>query len=255
MNILMVDMEKNYVKDNIRRIRDLQDISTNLVGAYSGEEALEVMEYFIPDLMITDVAMPSMNGLTLIDIAKSKHLCEHFIILTSCQDFDYVREAVKYQVMDYLLKPCAWPALENYIRQLALKPNQKYRMMRVMEDYEEFFSVPKQEQVSAHLQKLKRYVNRYCYKNDISLKTLADYSGLSEQSICNLFKKEMGITFLEYLSVCRMKKAAEILMKDEKTEVKEIAQLVGYSSERQFFRVFQKKLHMTPMQFRQKYLY
>lgn len=254
MNILMVDKEKNYVKDNIRRIRDLRDISTNLVGAYSGEEALEVMEYFTPDLMITDVAMPSMNGLTLIDIARSKHLCEHFIILTSCQSFDCVRQAVKYQVMDYLLKPCAWPALESYIRQLALKPDHKYRMMRAMEENKEFFHVPQKEKLSAYFEKLKKYVERNCTKNDISLSVLSDYSGLSEQSICNLFKKEMGITFLEYLTVCRMKKAVEILLKDEKTEVKETAQLVGYSSERQFFRVFQKKMHMTPMQFRQRYL-
>lgn len=55
MNILMVDNDKEFVQDNLRRIRDMKDVPTQLVGAYSAEEAMQIMEYFVPDLLITDI--------------------------------------------------------------------------------------------------------------------------------------------------------------------------------------------------------
>ena len=69
MNILMVDNDKEFVQDNMRRIRDMKDVPTQLVGAYSAEEAMKVMEYFIPDLLITDVLLPPMSGFALISSA------------------------------------------------------------------------------------------------------------------------------------------------------------------------------------------
>ena len=79
------------------------------------------------------------------------------------------------------------------------------------------------------------------------------YSGLSENSICNLFKKELGITFLDYLYELRLKRAMELLLADNSPTVREIALKIGYSSERQFFRVFKNRTGYTPQQFREKH--
>ena len=89
---------------------------------------MEVMEYFVPDLLITDILLSSMNGFTLIANAKQKNLCENFIILTSSESFENAYRALKYQVMDYVLKSCSWLELEENIRRLAMKPKKQTKI-------------------------------------------------------------------------------------------------------------------------------
>ncbi len=254
MNILMVDTEKEFVRDNLGRIRGMKDIPTQLVGVYSAEEAMEVMEYFVPDLLITEIRLLSMDGFALIANAKKKNLCENFIILTASESFECVYRALKCQVMDYLIKSpsSAWLALEENIRRLALKPKKKTKINRFLNEYEEVFSVLNRDDFSDPLRKLIRYV-KCNYTHEISLALLSEYSRMSENSICNLFKKGLGITYLDYICTLRLQKSVELLLDERKFTVSEIASQVGYRSERQLFRIFKDKLDMTPTQLFQRY--
>lgn len=253
MNILVVDDEEVIVLGIMKRIRQLSDIPTQVVGAYSGEEALAVMENFIPDLLITDIHMAPMDGLELIAAARQKNLCQHFLILTAYESFDYVRRALQYQVMDYLVKPIDWALLEEHIRRLAMKSDSKAKTEEVLAQYQDLFLHLEKTDFSNSLKKLTKYIKGN-FTHQISLVHLSVYSGLSENSICNLFKKELGITFLDYLYELRLKRAMELLLGSEGTTVREIAQQIGYLSERQFFRVFKSKTGLTPQQFRERHL-
>ena len=132
MKILVVDDEEVIVLGIIKKLSQLSDIPTTLVGAYSGEEALQVMENFIPDLLITDISMAPMDGLELISLTRAKGLCDHYIILTAYESFAYARQALQYQVMDYLLKPIDWSVLERHVRELAMKSDQQTRIAQVI---------------------------------------------------------------------------------------------------------------------------
>ena len=73
--------------------------------ANDGLQALELIEKFSPDLVISDIKMPRMNGLELLRESRDRFgELPVFIILTSYEDFHYLKEAMKYQVIDYLIK-------------------------------------------------------------------------------------------------------------------------------------------------------
>jgi len=73
--------------------------------AGDGIEAVELAERFLPDLVITDLHMPEMDGFEMVEQLQAKALCKRFAILTGYDDFEYARKALRYNAIDYLLKP------------------------------------------------------------------------------------------------------------------------------------------------------
>jgi two-component system, response regulator YesN len=254
LKILVVDDESVIVQGIVSRIEKMECFSGRVLGAASGDEALKIMEYFKPDLLIADIEMPGMDGLTLLSIVREKNLCGNCIILTAFESFQYARKAVQYRATDYLLKPVDWTVMENYIQALFLKAGARKTFDHVLSDYSSIFKELQKTDLSYSFKRILKFITLN-YGNDISLKQLSIYSGMSENSICNLFKKEMGITFLEYIYQLRLKKAMEILLTEQKKPIKEVSSLVGYNSERQFFRMFKSHTGMTPQRFREKNLY
>lgn len=102
--VLIVDDElliQVGVKSMIDKGTDVQVIGV----ASNGKNALEIMENDFPDIIITDVKMPVMDGIELIENIKNKYKNPPvFIILTSYEDFDMARKAIKYNVKEYLIK-------------------------------------------------------------------------------------------------------------------------------------------------------
>lgn len=94
----------------------------------------------------------------------------------------------------------------------------------------------------------KEYVKENYYKN-ITLKDVADKIYLSQNYLCELFKKETNEGFYEYLSKYRVKKAKELLLKTN-LKIYKVAELVGYSDAISFGRVFKKLTGKTPKSFR-----
>ncbi|HZG85392.1 helix-turn-helix domain-containing protein [Paenibacillus sp.] len=73
--------------------------------AGDGIEGVELAERFLPDLVITDLHMPEMDGFEMVEQLQAKALCKRFAILTGYDDFEYARKALRYNAVDYLLKP------------------------------------------------------------------------------------------------------------------------------------------------------
>ncbi len=97
------------------------------------------------------------------------------------------------------------------------------------------------------VQRVSRYIHDHACE-DLSLSSIADMVGVSPSHLSRLFKKEMGVSFLNYVLECKIH-AAMILMKETDLSISEIAAKIGYS-ERNFSRVFQKYVHMTPGQYK-----
>lgn len=97
------------------------------------------------------------------------------------------------------------------------------------------------------VQKVSNYISEHVYE-DISLLQCAELVGISPPHLSKLFKKEMGMHFLDYVLDCKIKEAQKLLV-STRFSVKEIAEKIGYS-ERSLIRIFQKYTHMTPSQYR-----
>ena len=83
--------------------------------ANSGSEALSMIELEKPDIVITDIRMPIIDGLEMIRQAKESGIDSRFIVISGYQQFDYAKTALKYGVIDYLLKPIDKLELNNSI--------------------------------------------------------------------------------------------------------------------------------------------
>lgn len=89
--------------------------------AYDGEEALRFWDEEPVDIIITDIEMPEMNGLELLERIRKKSEKVKFIILTGYEKFTYVKEAIGIGVEDYLLKPINEHELESRLRETIRK--------------------------------------------------------------------------------------------------------------------------------------
>jgi len=99
---------------------------------------------------------------------------------------------------------------------------------------------------------VKIFIEQNYYKEEISLLHAADYSCLSPQHLSRAFKKETGITFVDYLTKVRIRKAKELFAREE-LKMYEIAEMVGYSNQHYFSTVFKRSVGLSPVDFRRQF--
>lgn len=105
LQILLVDDEQ-YVVDDLELAFPWQEFGIEKVyKAYSGPQAIQVMEQVPVDIVITDIAMPGMSGLELVKQVRRTHRRIKCILLTGYAEFEYAREALQQGVVEYLVKP------------------------------------------------------------------------------------------------------------------------------------------------------
>ena len=103
--IMLVDDEEEVRKAIIRKM-DWEQLGFTVVGdAENGEDALEKLEQLEPDVVITDIRMPYMDGLTLTARIREKHPSVKILIFSGFDDFEYAKQAIKLNVTEYILKP------------------------------------------------------------------------------------------------------------------------------------------------------
>ncbi|MEK8127789.1 response regulator [Paenibacillus filicis] len=116
---MLVDDEINIVR-NLEKIIPWEQLEVDVIGtASNGAKALELAAEKHPDLILSDIRMPVMDGIELLRQLRDRGYEGQFIMLTGFQEFDYARSAIKYGACDYLLKPIDYEELELVIGRLA----------------------------------------------------------------------------------------------------------------------------------------
>lgn len=104
-SVLLVDDEEDVFQAMIKKI-NWEEIGFRVAGyAGNGEEALEMAEELLPDVVMTDIKMPYMDGLTLCRKLKEKYGNIKVIIFSGFDEFEYAKEAIKIEAEEYILKP------------------------------------------------------------------------------------------------------------------------------------------------------
>lgn len=104
---------------------------------------------------------------------------------------------------------------------------------------------------SSVIKEVRIYVEQNYWQEEFSLQEAADHVNLSVQYLSKLFRKEMGVTFVDYLTSVRIRKSIE-LFQDENLKIYEIAERVGYATQHYFSNVFKKNLGVSPAEYRKK---
>lgn len=118
IKVLIAEDEPPIARMLAGMIRE-QDCEMDILGiARNGREALKLLDDNMPDVIITDIKMPLMDGLALIEAVQKRNKAVKFVILSGYQEFDYARRAIQLNVTDYLLKPLSEKTLSNILIKL-----------------------------------------------------------------------------------------------------------------------------------------
>jgi len=240
IRLIIVD-DDIWVLKGIRKIIDWNSLGFDIIDeATNGEAALEKIVSQKPDIVLTDIVMPGMTGLQLLDKATKADLKTEFIILTGYAEFSYAKEACKLGAFDYLLKPIE----KNELMDVFQRFKQKYNIMRNF-DNEEIATTPlPYESSHATLNMILEYIKEN-YSTSLRLYEVAEHFHFNFSYISQLFTKEIGITFSEYVTRYRLD-MAEKLLSSGSLPVKDVCQKVGISDYFYFNKLYKKYKGATP---------
>ncbi|OPH58665.1 DNA-binding response regulator [Paenibacillus ferrarius] len=157
--VLLVDDER-MILEGISTIVDWQSVGTELIGtARNGLEAYDFVAEHAPDIIISDIRMPGMDGLQLVAKVKETHPHTRFIMLSGFDEFEYAQIAMQYGVKHYLLKPCNENSILNALREIVAE----YQM----EESKEGFV----QSMKANLQKVLPHVKEQFLKEFVTNKS------------------------------------------------------------------------------------
>ena len=116
--LIIVDDEEEVRKGIIQKI-EWSRFNFEIAGeAENGREALDLIEENIPDVVITDITMPLMDGLELAAVLKDSYPTVKTVILTGFDDFKFAQQSIKYGVADYILKPVLPKDIDDLMEKL-----------------------------------------------------------------------------------------------------------------------------------------
>lgn len=254
IKILIVEDEEIIRRGLVHAI-DWFSINCIIVGeARDGAQGLDLIKTLKPDLVITDIRMPVMNGIDMVRQAAPIHPFET-IILTSYAEFEYAKQAISMKVFDYILKPIDEQKLLDVVGKAADYIDQKWIYHDIYvksKDKSEVALVDLQfyiggEKSNPYVQKaLVAIRDEYC--NKISIEVIAEVLGVSASYLSRKFKQETTQTFLDVLNKYRIQKAIELMGKGE-YRIYEISYKVGFSEYKHFCNVFKKYTKTSPTEF------
>jgi two-component system, response regulator YesN len=186
-------------------------------------------------LAFVDIRMPEINGLQICEKVKMAGFSVKIVIISGFRDFEYAHQALRYGVVDYLLKPVNPSDVLRLIREAAMVPPLAPELSE------------RQERLV--IEQIRKWIHDHLHE-DITLLDLSRRFHYSVSYISMLFKKEIGTGFQEYLLDCRMQRARHLLL-DPALRISHIAQQVGYTNPKAFSIAFHKTCGFPPTEYRE----
>ncbi|NLD04105.1 MAG: helix-turn-helix domain-containing protein [Clostridiales bacterium] len=204
-------------------------------SAYNGQEGLKLLGSLNPDIVFIDMNMPLMNGIGFLEIAGKSHPDCRFVVISGYDSFQYARAAIRFGVVDYLLKPIERSELERVLRKVIEKlPDRQFQADK-----------PSIGQIASAV---KEYVDRH-YRENIHVEEIAEKYFVSKEYLSRIFNSAYGCPVYEYLLRVRMHKGKELLS-DPNLAIQRVAEMIGYNDANYFCKAFRRRYGCTPAEYR-----
>jgi YesN/AraC family two-component response regulator len=238
MNIVIVDDEPK-IRNGLQKLLTSHE-SWNVTGVFEdAKTALQFLHIHKADIMITDIKMPEISGLELIEDIRKKNNKMSIIILSGYGSFSYAQKAIELGVVRYLTKPTDPKELVAVIEAIEEK---------LVQELDDEWDSLKSKVSNLIVLNAIQYVERN-YKNKIALRSMSEELFITPNYLCELFKKHTGKNLSQYISEYRAHKAKKYLTQLE-YKVSEVADLVGFGDAKYFSSTFKKLYGITPLEYR-----
>ena len=228
-------------------------------AAKNGKLALDYILDHSVDLVITDIKMPVMDGLSLIEnVIKTKDDNILFIVLTAFSEFEYAQKAIEMGVINYILKPFKVNTLITSVEK-AIKNIEKNNIIEKKVYKENKFEIKNKDIMDKiitindisdiTMRKVVQYLHHNYSDPNLTLQDLADHAEISQSHLSRVFSQYFGLRYQDYLTTYRLFKASYLL---ENTDLKvyEISKLAGYSDQKYFSSLFKRVTSFTPIEYK-----
>ena len=245
--VILVD-DEHIILNGLTRAVPWQQLGCEVAGtASNGAEGLELVRKLRPDILLTDIRMPNMDGLSMIAALRSEFPRLQIAVLTAFRDFEYAQTALNLGVCRYLLKPS--------------KLDELYEAVRVMtERLDALPPAPADAEAEADpaaagntagnyiVRQALDYMRAHCAEH-LSLADVADQVYVSQWHLSKLINRYAGQSFFDLLGRMRVERA-KALLADPSLRVHAIAEQVGYGDVAHFSKSFKRIAGMTPGEYR-----
>jgi len=246
---LLVVEDEPLIRKGILTFIDFEKIGIETVfEAEDGKKALEIVKSELPHIILTDINLPFMDGLTF--AKEAKIFCHQVIIifLTGYDYFDYAVTALKIGADDYILKPVT----KVEVKAILIKAVNKLKSKQLNNELKQLRPNDKAlmpEDTLGDL--LKQKIDAEINQPTLSLSQLADEFGYNSSYLSGMIKKKLGKTFQEYVTENRIDKAKVLLLA---TSLKnyEIAEKVGFEDVNYFSLRFKQIVGVSPRQYKKE---
>lgn len=249
---MIIVEDDEIVCNGLARSIDWKAYGVEVVGtAFDGEYAVELIEKLVPDVVVTDICMPFMDGLELASLIGESFPYIKVILLTAYKDFQYARRAIKLKVSDYLVKPVETreliEAIQRACREIEVENDDKGLEDEGVPDMQDL------NYAEALIYAVKSYIDENFSTCELNLETIARASHISISYLCALFKQFHNTSPINYLNKVRIGYARKLLV-DSRIKSYEVAQRSGYRSPQYFSYCFKQNTGMSPTQYRRAYM-
>lgn len=257
---LLIAEDEELARHELEATVPWEDWGFILIGAAEdGIRALELMSERHAEIVLTDIRMPGMDGLVLMKSSMESTTVPKplFVILSGHADFAYAREALRLGAFDYLVKPIDDVELEATMRRASdeIRSRSHTASLELVASDDKAVGVVRDMMQDRPVGPGDAYIEAALsdvaarYMMDLSADSVAERLRISGDHLTRLFKRATGLTFNEYLTRFRMRRAMELL-RDPSVRIGEVADLCGYRDARYFSTLFRQTVGLTPSEFR-----
>ncbi|TRZ38994.1 response regulator [Niallia circulans] len=248
--ILIVDDEPKARQGIKNTLEAWADQRWQIIAAADGEEAIELVKQYKIHIIITDIRMPQITGLKLLQAIKMQNLSPVAIVISAYSEFEYAQEALRLGVVNYLLKPVSKKKLIEAVEAavtIETKQTRAEMIEKVVDDKLLKLNL-KEITTKEPVREAIHYIDQHL-KVELSLKGVAEHVHLNSSYLSVLFKEQMKVTFSEYITRRRIQYAKELLISTNHP-VADIAEECGYKTAKYFIKIFRELEGVTPSLYR-----
>ena len=221
----------------------------NVRTAANGADALDIIRSEKIDLVVSDIMMPVMDGCELCNAIKSDSDISHIpvILLTAVVGTETRIETLEVGADGYIEKPFPIELLLSNISNLFKNKEISYRQF-MNKPLTHYSSITTNKVDQEYMDKVHEFIMNHIAETDLNIENLTIQLGTSKSSLYRKLKANTGLSINEYIRLCRLKQAAELLS-SQKYKINEVAFMTGFSSPSYFATCFQKQFNITPSEF------
>lgn len=246
--VVAVEDEELILNSLVKKIHSA-DMGFKVVGsAQDGRKALELIDQLSPDVLITDIRMPVMDGLELIKTVNARYPHILKVVVSGFDEFAYAQQALKYDVKDYLLKPLKKEALTEALNKIRISLDAQQDLLKRHVLQLKDPSVYSAEEIA---RMVELYIKEN-YTQEINFDLIAQNFKFNSSYLSKIFTKYIGENPSKYLIALRINKAKHLLLNQQSLSVREIGEIVGYPNQYHFSHIFKIFTGKSPANFREQ---